>query len=609
MIETLCQMFQESVKKFAAYPALLRKVEGRFQPITYREMGEQVRMLATALLTLGIGKGDRVALLSENRPEWAITDFAILHIGAVNVGIFPTIPATQVEFIVADSGAKCLIASDQEQLAKALTIKKSLPDLCVISINRLEAPVDNALSYDDLLREAEASPLAGKEYEEHWSSVRPEDWASIIYTSGTTAEPRGAILSHRNFASNYTSARRVLTFQPGDVLLSFVPLNHVFGRMVDHYLPISLGSTVAYVESLRRLRQNIEEVRPHYMAVVPRVLEMFQEGLMAAVSKESLPKQKLFAWAFAVGREVADKVQMGGKNGPLLRFEAWLADRLVCSKIWKRLGLDRLKFFFAGGAPVSRTTLEFFFAMGLPIMEGYGLSETSPLVSVNPPGKIKFSTVGRPFDDVEVKLAGDGEMLVRGPNVMQGYYKRPQETREAIDPDGWLHTGDIGEIDEDGYLIITDRKKNLIVLANGKKVLPQHLESLLLESPFIFKAVIVGDRQNTIGALIVPAFDRLKEWAEKRPVNIDAEDRVALARAPEVERLIRGEIQRLTTNLADHEKIRRFSLLEQELTMEAEELTPTLKIKRRVVLEKYKQLIDSLYAPVLLDSLPLNGYN
>ena len=322
MPETLCEMFQESVKKFADYPALLRRVDGRFQAVTYREMGARVRMLATALLALGIDRGDRVALLSENRPEWAIADFATIHIGAVNVGIFPTIPASQVEFIVADSGAKCLIVSDREQLAKALAIKKGLPDLCVISINRLEAQEDDALSYDALLREAEASPLPDKEYEERWSSVKPEDWASIIYTSGTTAEPRGAILSHGNFTSNYTSGRKVLAFQPGDVLLSLVPLNHVFGRMVDHYLPISLGSTVAYVENLRRLRQNIEEVRPHYMAVVPRVLEMFQEGLMAAVAKEPSPKQKLFAWAFSVGREAADKVQTGKKAWPASGVES-----------------------------------------------------------------------------------------------------------------------------------------------------------------------------------------------------------------------------------------------------------------------------------------------
>ncbi|HME43659.1 MAG TPA: long-chain fatty acid--CoA ligase [Syntrophorhabdales bacterium] len=597
MAETLCEMFQESIQKFADYPALLRKVDGRFRAITYWEMGERVRLLARGLLSLGIDKGDRVALLSENRPEWAIADFAIMHTGAVNVGIFPTVPAAQVEFIVADSGAKCLIVSDQEQLGKALAVKKNLPDLCVISINRPDSGDENVLSYEAILREAGRAPLDDKEYEKLWSSVRPEDWASIIYTSGTVADPRGAILSHRNFVSNYTTARKVLTFQPGDILLSFVPLNHVFGRMADHYLPISLGSTVAYVENLRRLRQNIEEVRPHYMAVVPRLLEMFEEGLMAAVAKEALPKQKLVAWAFSVGRKKTDETQGGRKPGLLLMSEAWLADRLVFSAIRKRLGLDRLRYFFAGGAPVSRTTLNFFSAMRLPVMEGYGLTETSPLVTVNPPGKIKFGTVGRPFDGVEVRLADDGEILVRGPNVMQGYYKRLQETRETIEPDGWLHTGDIGRIDEDGYLVITDRKKHLIVLANGKKVLPQHLEALLLESPFVSQAVIVGDRQSTIGALIVPAFGRLKEWALAQAIKVDTEDAARLIGAPEVRGLIRREIQRLTGSLADFEKIRPFALLDRELTLEAGELTPTLKVKRRVVLEKYKDLIDALYAP------------
>ena len=595
MAETLCGMFQGSIRKFADYPALLRKVDVRFRAITYREMGEQVRLLARGLLSLGIGKGDRVALLSENRPEWAIADFAILHIGAVNVGIFPTVPAAQVEFIVADSGANCLIVSDQEQLGKALTVKKKFPDLRIISINRPGSGDENVLSYEAILREAECAPLDDKEYEKLWSSVSPEDWASIIYTSGTVADPRGAILSHSNFVSNYTTARKVLTFQPGDILLSFAPLNHVFGRMVDHYLPISLGSTIAYIENLRRLRQNIEEVRPHYMAVVPRLLEMFEEGLTAAVAKEALPKQKLVAWAFSVGRKKADETQGGRKAGLLLMSEAWLADRLVFSAIRKRLGLDRLRYFFAGGAPVSRTTLNFFSAMRLPIMEGYGLTETSPLVTVNPPGKIKFGTVGRPFDGVEVRLADDGEILVRGPNVMQGYYKRPQETRETIEPDGWLHTGDIGRIDEDGYLVITDRKKHLIVLANGKKVLPQHLEALLLQSPFIFQTVIVGDRQSTIGALIVPAFGRLKEWALAQAIKADAENAARLIGAPEVRGLIRREIQRLTGSLADFEKIRPFALLDRELTLEAGELTPTLKVKRRVVLQKYKQLIDSLY--------------
>jgi long-chain acyl-CoA synthetase len=596
MVETLCQMFQESTRRFAEYPAMLRKVEKRFEPITYREMGVQVRKLATALLSLGIRKGDRVALLSENRPEWAIADFAILHIGAVNVGIFPTLPAGQVEYIVTDSGARCLIVSDREQLTKALSIRKSLPALRLISMNDVEPATDGVLSLGDLMRKAESVPLSDRAYEEHWRSVGPEDWASIIYTSGTTAEPRGAILSHWNFVSNYTSGREVIAFHPGDILLSFVPLNHVYGRIVDQYFAMSAGSTVAYVENLRRLRQNMAEVRPHYMVLVPRVLEMFQEGLLTAISKEPPFKQKLFNWALAKSKELAAPAQTGKRPSPVLLFQTWFGDRLVFRPIRARLGVDRLKLFFSGGAPLSKTTGEFFSAMGLSVMEGYGLSETSPLVAVNPRAKLKLGTVGLPIGGIEVRLADDGEILVRGPNVMQGYYKRPEETKETIDPEGWLHTGDIGEFDEDGYLTITDRKKNLIVLANGKKVAPQHLENRLLESPFISQVVIVGDEQNTVGALIVPAFERVKEWAEKQGLSTVAGEK--LASAPEVQRLIREEVQRLSGDFADYEKIRRFALLERELTVEAGELTPTLKIKRRVVVEKYKDLIDSLYGPV-----------
>jgi long-chain acyl-CoA synthetase len=596
MVETLCQMVQESITKFPDHPAMLRKTGNAFQPITYREMGLQVRKLATALLSLGIRKGDRVALLSENRPEWAIADFAILHIGAVNVGIFPTLPAGQVEYIVTDSGARCLIVSDREQLTKALSIRERLPALGIISMNGVEPAIDGVLSLGDLMRKAESAPLSDQEYESLWRSVRPQDWASIIYTSGTTADPRGAILSHRNFVSNYTSGHEVIAFHPGDILLSFVPLNHVYGRIVDQYFAMSAGSTVAYVENLRRLRQNMAEVRPHYMVLVPRVLEMFQEGLLTAISKEPPFKQKLFNWALAKSKELAAPAQTGKRPSPVLLFQTWFGDRLVFRPIRARLGVDRLKLFFSGGAPLSKTTGEFFSAMGLSVMEGYGLSETSPLVAVNPRAKLKLGTVGLPIGGIEVRLADDGEILVRGPNVMQGYYKRPEETKETIDPEGWLRTGDIGEFDEDGYLTITDRKKNLIVLANGKKVAPQHLENRLLESPFISQVVIVGDEQNTVGALIVPAFERVKEWAEKQGLSTVAGEK--LASAPEVQRLIREEVQRLSGDFADYEKIRRFALLERELTVEAGELTPTLKIKRRVVVEKYKDLIDSLYGPV-----------
>jgi len=363
--------------------------------------------------------------------------------------------------------------------------------------------------------------------------------------------------------------------------------------MVDQYLAISTGATVAYVENLRRLRQNLAEVKPHYMVLVPRVLEMFQEGLLTAVGKESPFKQKLFNWAMSRNKELTARAGTGWSS-PVVTFQAWLGDRFVFKPIRTRLGLDRLEFFFSGGAPLSKSTGEFFSTMGLSVMEGYGLSETSPLVAVNPPAKLKLGTVGLPIGGIEVRVAEDGEILVRGPNVMQGYYKRPDETREAIEPDGWFHTGDIGEFDEEGYLVITDRKKNLIVLANGKKVAPQHIETRLLESPFISQVVIVGDQQNTVGALIVPAFDRVKERTAKEGATAESPEN--MARAPEVQRLIRQEIQRLSEDFADYEKVRRFAILGSELTLEAGELTPTLKIKRRVVLEKYKDVVEGLYS-------------
>lgn len=593
MVETLPQMVQESIKKFSNIPALMHKKGGTYQALTYKEMGAQVRAFATALASIGIARGDRVAILSENRPEWVISDFAMAHVGAVSVGIFPTIPAGQVEYIVADSGARCLIVSDREQLTKALAVRKAIPKLIVISMNNIEPPDGSVLLFSELVKSADARPMSDAAYEELWKSVKPGDWASIIYTSGTTAEPRGAVLSHWNFVSNFTVAREVISFGPGEVLLSFIPLNHVFGRMVDLYLSLSQGATIAYVENLRRLRRNLAEVRPQYMALVPRVLEMFEEGLTAAVAKESPAKQRLFAWALAAAK-AGNKA--AGRPGSVIDIvQARLADLLVFRGIRKRLGLDRLRFFFAGGAPLHKSTGEFFSVLRISIMEGYGLSETSPFVTVNPPGHIKIGTVGKPFREIEVRIAEDGEILVRGPNVMQGYYKRQAETAETIDPDGWLHTGDIGEFDADGYLTITDRKKNLIVLANGKKVAPQHLEDRLLESRFIGQAVIVGDQQNTVGALLVPRFDLLKGWARTQP-GLGSAEMETLLKSAEVQRLIRDEIQRLSEGLADYEKVRRFALLDHELTMEGGELTPTLKLKRRVVLEKYKDVIERLYS-------------
>jgi long-chain acyl-CoA synthetase len=521
---------------------------------------------------------------------------AFAHVGVVNVALFPNIPASQIEFIIHDSHTKFIVVSDSNQLKKALEVRSRHKDLKIISIDTPSkgAAVD-VLSFDEVIEAGRSSPNADAEFERRKNDIHPDDWASIIYTSGTTGDPKGVILSHYNFMSNVEAAREVIHFQPGEVLLSFVPLNHVMGRLVDNYLPLSTGSTITYIESLLRLRQNLHEVRPHYMLLVPRVLEMFHQGLLANIAKEQARKQKIFHWALSVGKKCCSQQERKQSLSPTNAALWFIADKLVFRKIRSRLGLERLKFFFSGGASLPRATAEFFCALRINIMEGYGLSETSPLVTVNPSNLLKYGTVGLPIKGVEVKIAGDGEILVRGPNVMQGYYNKPADTAEAVDPNGWLHTGDIGQFDEDGYLTITDRKKNLIVLSNGKKIAPQPIENRLMESPFIAHAILIGDKRSTVSAILSPDFKVIRDWVKKNSQDVAPLDNGALARHPDVERLLKGEIERLLPDLADFEKIRKFTVVGEEFTIDNGSLTPTLKVKKRVLLDRYKDEIEEMY--------------
>ena len=595
MAGTLTGMFRESVRKFPEVPALLGKVQGSYKPTTYRQMALKVRSFGRGLIALGVQSKDHIALLSENRPEWAIADMSFAHIGAVNVGTFPNSPTNQVEYIIFDSGSKVIVVSGLTQLKKAVEIRNRNKHLKIIA---MEPPPDgtvDVVTFDEVIELGDASPETNTEFKKRVQNIQPDDWASIIYTSGTTGDPKGVILSHNNFVSNVEAAREVLHFKPGEILLSFVPLNHVMGRLADNYLPLSTGSTIAYVESLLRLRQNLQEVRPHYMLLVPRVLEMFHESLLANIAKEPVTKQKIFNWALSVGKECCSQIEKK-QDIPLFQSLLWkIADKLVYQKIRSHLGLQRLEFFFSGGASLSRPTAEFFCALKFKIMEGYGLSETSPLVTVNPSDLLKYGTVGLPVKGVEVKIDEKGEILVRGPNVMQGYYNKPADTAEAIDEDGWLHTGDIGQFDVDGYLKITDRKKNLIVLSNGKKVAPQPMENRLSESPFISHAIMLGDKRSTVAAMLVPDFKNVRDWAKKNKLDVDVNNITALTTHPAILRLMKGEIERLLPNVADFEKIRRFSIIDAELTVENGFLTPTLKVKKRVLLERYKDAIQEMY--------------
>jgi long-chain acyl-CoA synthetase len=595
MAGTLTDMFRESVRKFPEVPALMGKAKGSYMPITYRQMALKVRSFGRGLIALGVQRKDHIALLSENRPEWAIADMSFVHIGAVNVATFANSPTNQVECIISDSESKVMVVSGLTQLKKAVEIRNRNKHLKIIA---MEPPPDgtvDVVTFNEVIELGDASPETNTEFEKRVQNIQPDDWASIIYTSGTTGDPKGVILSHYNIVSNVEAAREVLHFKTGEILLSFVPLNHVMGRLADHYLPLCTGSTIAYVESLLRLRQNIQEIKPHYMLLVPRVLEMFQEGLLANIAKEPVKNQKMFNWALSVGKECCSQIEK--KQGvSLLKSVLWFAaDKLVYQKIRSRLGLERLKFFFSGGASLPRSTAEFFCALKIRIMEGYGLSETSPLVSVNPSNLLKYGTVGLPIKGVEVKIDDEGEILVRGPNVMQGYYNKPADTAEAIDKDGWLHSGDIGQFDEDGYIKITDRKKNLIVLSNGKKVAPQPMENQLSESPFISHAIILGDKHNTVTAILAPNFKNVMDWAVQNKLDIDLHNNTTLTTHPEILRLMKSEIGRLLPDLADYEKIRKFSIIGEELTVENGTLTPTLKVKKRVLMERYKDMIEAMY--------------
>lgn len=596
---TLNRMFLRTVERFPERTALLSKQSGEsgrgpgtYQPITYAQLADRVRCLAGALTNLGVEKGDRVAILSENRPEWAIMDLASLGLGAVTVPIFPTLPAAQVEYLLRNSGAKVAAASDQKQLEKILTARQNAPSLAsVVVFEPIKDAPEGVLVFEVLLPSG-AEMLSPEEFRRRQEAVAPDDLATFIYTSGTTGEPKGTMLTHNNFASNIQGAHELIRIDENDVFLSFLPLSHVFERMAGYYLPLSAGASIAYCEGVRAVAKNIEEVRPTIMASVPRMYESLMERIQDAAAKRGGREKALFDWALQVGKEHGERRSSRRFSNPLLAVKRALADRLVLTKVRDKLG-GRFRFLLSGGAPLPVATAEFFMALGITIAEGYGLTETSPVISINHPDRVRLGTVGPPLHGVEVRLAEDGEILTRGPHVMKGYFNMPEATAEAIDAQGWFHTGDIGQMDADGYLSITDRKKNIIVLANGKKVSPSQLESKFKNSPYISEIMLVGDRRNIITALVVPNYLALRDWCQEH--GLDPTDRPALAASPEVKKLIRSEIDRLSGDLADFERVRRVALLDHEFTVEAGELTPTLKVRRKAVEQKYAEAITAMY--------------
>jgi long-chain acyl-CoA synthetase len=588
---TLNQLFFRSAKKWNKADAMLVRVDGKWQPISHATIVERVRRIALGLSAIGIQRGDRVAIIAENRPEWALADYACLTAGFTDVPIYATLPGEQIPYLLEDSGAVAIFVSNVAQAEKVMNVRRQCPKLrFVIAFD------DNARHAADLtLRDLESRGTAADnaasaaDYERTAMSVAPDDIATIIYTSGTTGAPKGVMLSHDNIHSNVEATRRVVPIE-NDVALSFLPLSHIFERMGDYWF-FATGTTVAYVEGFELVPQAMLEVRPTIALSVPRLYEKMYARVLENALAGGAVKKRIFFWARAVADRWANERLAGRQPGGFLGLQYGIAQKLVFSKLQARTG-GRLRFFVSGGAPLAPEINKFFYAAGLTILEGYGLTETSPVIGVNTPENFRIGTIGKPIDGVEVKIAPDGEILTRGPHVMKGYFNKPDATDEAIDDDGWFHTGDIGVL-EDDFIRITDRKKDIIVTAGGKNIAPQPIENMVKTNKFVSQAVMIGDRRKFPVLLVVPNYEQLEKWAKLK--NMIWTDRSQLLAMPAVNQMMEQEVRSKLTGLAPFEMPKKIALLGADFSVDTGELTPTLKVKRRVIEKNYKALIDSLY--------------
>ena len=573
--------------------AQLYRRDNTWLPITSAELLRRVAGLSMALVELGVKPGDRVALFSTNRPEWHTADFAITGAGGVTVPIYFNESSDRMTYILNHSGAKVVIVAGEPQLAKLLSCRSRISELehIIVADVGAEAPVE-CLQYDTLI--ASAGGVEISSYRLRSSQVLPGQLASVIYTSGTTGEPKGVMLTHTNICSNIVDSCVTTDMNPGlDNTLSFLPLAHIYGRTMD-YVMLCSGISIAYVEDVNQLSQILLEVKPTILAAVPRVFEKMYARILEKGTKNTGIKRKLFDWGMDVAKRSA-KWRCGiSSANPVLKLQWAVADKLVYSKIREGTG-GNLRIVFSGGAPLSKDLAEFFWSIGICIYQGYGLTETSPVLTSNYP-KNRVGSSGKPIPNVLISIAPDGEILAKGPCVMQGYYRSPDATRAALNEDGWFHTGDIGYLDPDNYLFITDRKKDLLKTAAGKFVAPQPIENGLKTSPYILNAMVVGDQRKFVVALLVPNPVTVEAKAAEQGIRFNSNEEMVAH--PFVRKLIDDEVARLTTHLAQWETIKRFALLPDDFTFDNGGLTFTMKLKRRVVEQKFRQIIESLYADV-----------
>jgi long-chain acyl-CoA synthetase len=569
--------------------------EGAIAGQSTRDWFDRIRDVSLGLSSLGVTTGDRVVIMSESRPAWLLADMAILIQGGVVVPVYSTLTAAQAKYIIHDAGARIAFVSTAEQLEKIQRIRHELPALeAVIVFEAPEKASTSVLSLDAVAARGHARLMGewgvGREFRDKAREVRPEQLATIIYTSGTTGEPKGVMLSHRNLVSNLIAGHAIVPVNDTDTSLSFLPLSHSFERLVS-YVYLANGVTIVFAESMETVGKDLVAVRPTVMTGVPRVYEKFQARILERGAALPQPRRTLFHWGVKVARARARAGAPGKSVGGVLGLESAVADRLVFSKIRASVG-GRLRCLVSGSAPLPLDVAEFFAGIGLPITEGYGLTETSPVVTANPMGAPRLGTVGPPIPGVEVRIAEDGEVLVRGPNVMIGYYNKPEDTA-AVLKDGWFHTGDIGALDADGFLRITDRKKDLLVTSGGKKIAPQPIEATLKRSPLVAEAVLLGDRRRFAAVLIVPDFNALER--RLKDLGRPPADRDVLVRRDDVVALYEEIVESLNRELSQFERIKKFRILPREFSIESGELTPTMKVKRKVVEERWSAAIDELY--------------
>ncbi len=585
--QTIADLLPRAAELYGSKVAVRYKEGDRWIGRTFEEVREIVRPLAFGLVTLGVEKGDRVSILGNTRPEWTYFDFAALSIGATVVPIYQTNSPEECRYVLENSDSKVVVVEDAEQLEKVRAVRDQLPQLEQIVM--MTGSAEDAISMDDLAAKGGGGDAAT--WEALYSAVTPQDICTFIYTSGTTGPPKGCIISHGNYRSMLDMVNGVSVIEDEDVAYLYLPLAHSFALLIQ-FGTFDLGTTLAYWErDPLKILPNLAELRPTYFPSVPRIFEKIYTAATSGIEKEGGLKKAIFEWAIGVGEKMREAERSGRKPGFLLQRQYDFADKKVLSKIRNLFG-GRIRLAVSGAAPINPEILRFFDAAGVLVLEGWGMTETSTAATISTPDDFKVGTIGKPFPGCEVRIAEDGEILVKGPNVFQGYHKNPEATSETI-VDGWLHTGDIGEVEADGFIKITGRKKDIIITAGGKNITPANLEAEIKQHPLVSQCVVVGDRRPYLVALVTLDPEEAVKYAQENDLP---EDPAQLAANPDVKSAIEAHVEKINQNFARVEQVKKISILPHDLSQESGELTPTLKVKRAVVAQKHEDAIEQLYA-------------